>query len=93
MATLQFAFRLDAEVGQKVKEESERLGISATDAFRMFAYAYVQSGGFPFPIRLNQEKNKAEPFASEAEMNDFVQAAGADMMRRFDEEEARHGAR
>lgn len=56
-------------------------------------YAYVQSGGFPFPIRLNQEKNKAEPFASEAEMNDFVQATGADMMRRFDEEEARHGAR
>lgn len=48
MATLQFAFRLDAEVGQKVKEVSERLGISATDAFRMFAYAYVQSGGFPF---------------------------------------------
>ena len=32
MATLQFAFRLDAEVGQKVKEVSERLGISATDA-------------------------------------------------------------
>ena len=31
MATLQFAFRLDAEVGQKVKEVSERLGISATD--------------------------------------------------------------
>lgn len=40
MATLQFAFRLDAEVGQKVKEVSERLGISATDAFRMFAYCY-----------------------------------------------------
>ena len=53
----------------------------------------MPSGCFPFPIRLNQEKNKSEPFASEAEMNDFVQAAGADMMRRFDEEEARHGAR
>ena len=59
MATLQFVFRLDAEVGQKVKEVSERLGISATDAFRMFAYAYVQSGGFPFPIRLNQEKRES----------------------------------
>lgn len=70
MPAMHFSFRLDEPVDFRVKEISRRFGITPAEAFRMFAQAFVESDGFPFPVRLNgQEKNPAlEPFSSEREM-------------------------
>ena len=95
MPTMQFAFRLDEDVGLRVKEISRRLGVSSTDVFRMFAYAFAEADGFPFPLRVNRYNREAtpEPFDSEREVEEFGRVVVEDMMRRMDREERRHGTR
>lgn len=91
MSTMQFAFSLDEEVGLRVKEISRRLGISPADAFRMFAYAFAEADGFPFPLRVNRHNREAspEPFESERDVEEFGRVVVEDWMRRMDREEHR----
>ena len=45
-------FRIDSPAKARMTEICNRLGMSPSTAFNIFANAFVRAGGMPFPVRL-----------------------------------------
>lgn len=65
MSTVQRAFRLEQTLDKQFCSIAEKLGTSPSDTLRMFVTAFVANKGFPFALRLPNEKNPKRVFNSE----------------------------
>ena len=80
MSTVQFATRIDEEQGRIFRETAKMLGTTPSDALRMFVFAFNESRGFPYDVRLASPN--VEPFESEEEATSFASVLS---MRMYDE--------
>ena len=46
-------FRIDSQTKTQMTEICNRLGMTPSTAFNIFANAFVRAGGMPFPVRLD----------------------------------------
>lgn len=58
MTTVQRAFRLDEALDKQFCDIAEKLGTSPSDSLRMFVTAFVTNRGFPFSLKLPDEKHQ-----------------------------------
>ena len=77
--------KIQARVNQKVKEDTEaifeKMGISASDAIRLFYHNVLLNQGLPFEVRIPnaetiaamEDTEVAERFTSVDEFKDFVE--------------------
>ncbi|MDR0842842.1 MAG: type II toxin-antitoxin system RelB/DinJ family antitoxin [Acidobacteriota bacterium] len=71
MSTVQIATRVDETQSQLFRETTKRLGTTPADALRMFVAAFNEHRGFPYDVRLDDEKNIVA-FESEDEATGFA---------------------
>ncbi len=77
--------KIQVRVNQKVKEDTEaifeKMGISASDAIRLFYHNVLLNQGLPFEVRIPnaetiaamEDTEVAERFTSEDEFKDFLE--------------------
>ena len=53
-----------------ISKTAANIGTTASDALRMFIYAFNDHHGFPFPVQ--SKRMEVEPFDSEEEATDFA---------------------
>ena len=59
-------FRIDSDTKKQMAEICDRLGMTVSTAFNIFANAFVRAKGIPFPVSLEEEK----PLSKEAMLAD-----------------------
>ena len=57
-----FSIRLEDDVKNDMNAVCESIGMSMSTAFNIFARAFVRSGGFPFDVRIQSERDPWEAF-------------------------------
>lgn len=45
-------FRIDAETKSQMEDICDQIGMTTSDAFNIFAKAFVRAKGIPFPVNL-----------------------------------------
>lgn len=76
--SVQFATRVDDELGARFKSVTRQLGTTPGDALRMFISSFDRCGGFPFEVRLSG--GGAEPFENEREATDFADRMSTELL-------------
>jgi len=69
MSPVELGSRVDQDEARIFSETARKLGTTPADAVKIFVSAFNQYGGFPFDVRIRPEP---EPFATEAEAQDFM---------------------
>ncbi len=59
-------FRIDSDTKKQMAAICDRLGMTVSTAFNIFANAFVRAKGIPFPVSLEEEK----PLSKEAMLAD-----------------------
>ena len=57
-----FSIRLEDDVKNDMNSMCESIGMSMSTAFNIFARAFVRNGGFPFEVKLPNEKDPWDGF-------------------------------
>lgn len=74
-------FRIDAETKAQMEDICAQIGMTTSDAFNIFAKAFVRAKGIPFPVDL---RTSLEAIPSEQKLADArqtVRASGMDCQR------------
>ena len=61
--------RVEEKEYELFQKTAANIGTTASDALRMFIYAFNDHHGFPFPVQ--SKRMEVEPFDSEEEATDF----------------------
>lgn len=62
MAQATFSIRLEEDLKKEMDATCESIGMSMSTAFNVFARAFVRNGGFPFDVKLQEQKTPWEGF-------------------------------
>ena len=62
--------RVEEKEYELFQKTATNIGTTASDALRMFIYAFNDHHGFPFPVQ--SKRMEVEPFDSEGEATDFA---------------------
>ena len=52
MMHIDVTFRIDAETKVQMEDICDQIGMTTSDAFNIFAKAFVRAKGMPFPVNL-----------------------------------------
>ena len=53
-----FSIRLEDDIKNDMNSVCEYIGMSMSTAFNIFARAFVRNRGFPFDVKISDEKNR-----------------------------------
>ena len=67
MATTNFCVRMDSNLKKECEALYEELGLTLTGAINVFLRQSLRAGGFPFDVRLEQQKKETRKTPSQAE--------------------------
>jgi DNA-damage-inducible protein J len=59
-STVQFSVKIDASLKKDVEDISKRIGLTPSDAVRIFLLQYVSHKGFPFEVTVKEEEKEEE---------------------------------
>ena len=81
MMDIDVTFRIDAETKAQMEDICAQIGMTTSDAFNIFAKAFVRAKGIPFPVNLYAplEASPSEQMLADARQTIFD--SGTDRQR------------
>lgn len=74
-ATATLNSRIDSDQKERFVQTARSLGLTPSAAINVFVHKFNEYGGFPFDVRV-----EAEPFKTESEACDFVDATAKELI-------------
>ena len=74
-------FRIDAETKSQMEDICAQIGTTTSDAFNIFAKAFVRAKGMPFPVNLRAPLEVIPSEQKLADARQAVHASGKDCQR------------